>query len=84
MKVLEDVLPPQSRAEAAPALGSLAQRDTVSALLDALDDGDPWVRRCAYVALKHLSGRDFFADWIFGSAADRQARAARYRTWFRE
>jgi len=42
------------------------------------DDG--FVRFCAYEALRQLSGRDFWADWLYGDIAERGDAA---QAWFR-
>ena len=57
------------RAEAALALGAIAGREAIDALVAALEDPkDGWVRFCAYEALRKLSGQDHMCDWIFGTA----------------
>ncbi len=78
------------RAEAALALGNYRTRETCDTLIATLEDGDPWVRYCAYRALRQVSSPPgggggqsashgaFFADWLFG---DKTARARAVRAW---
>jgi len=80
--VLRDPKRSAGRAEAALALGAIGGPEAVSALLLALEGDDPWMRFCAYRSLKTLSGKDHFADWIFGSKADRARAAWNYKTEF--
>jgi hypothetical protein len=75
------------RGEAALALGGCAGtkvNEVVPALLDALvDPEDGWVRFCAYMSLKHISKKDFFTDFIFGSPGQCYAVRAKYEEWFK-
>lgn len=71
-----------ARGEAALALGAIAGREAIDALVAALDDPkDGWLRFCAYESLKKLSGQDNFADWLFGQPGTRARAVARYREW---
>jgi hypothetical protein len=70
------------RGEAALALGAVANREAIEALVAALDDPkDGWVRFCAYETLKKMSGQDHPCDWIFGNASSRRSAVAHYREW---
>jgi HEAT repeat protein len=70
------------RAEAALALGAIAGREAIDALVAALEDPkDGWVRFCAYEALRKLSGQDHLCDWIFGQPGSRSRAVARYKDW---
>jgi hypothetical protein len=73
---------PSGRWEAALALGAVGGREGVVALIEALSDPDGWLRFCAYRALHHLSGQDYFCDWVFGSMDEMRKNVGRYRKWF--
>lgn len=71
-KLVAMVKESQARAEAALALGGLpTTSEEVKTVCEALLDGitnkeDGWLRFCCYLALKNISGKDFFVDYIFG------------------
>jgi hypothetical protein len=68
------------RGEAAIGLGNAAKsKRALFGLLEALNDHDPWVRLMAYRALRFATGEDYFADWLYGTAADRSSAVAKYR-----
>lgn len=70
------------RAEAALALGAIAGREAIEALVRGLEDPtDGWVRFCAYEALRKLSNQDHPCDWIFGSPSSRSRAVAQYKEW---
>jgi HEAT repeat protein len=81
-KILKNAKKPPGRAEAALALGAIGGKTAVDGLLGVLDDPDGWVRFCAYLSLKRISGQDFFLDWIFSSPAVCKPMAEKYRQWF--
>ncbi|HVY62868.1 MAG TPA: HEAT repeat domain-containing protein, partial [Planctomycetota bacterium] len=68
-----------ARSEATVALGRIPGDASVQALVELLDDEDGWIRYNAYLGLKQLTGQDHFADWIYGSKADREEAVAAYR-----
>ena len=71
-----------ARAEAAIALGGLDSAIVRRALLTALLDLDPWVRFCAYRALRRVTGDNdpaLTADWIGGKPVDLKAARDRWR-----
>lgn len=69
------------RAVACLAAGITADRSLCQPLTRRLLDEDPFVRYCAYRALRQLTGQDYFADWFYGEAAERGAAASRYFSW---
>lgn len=69
------------RRHAALALGFTRDREAGKQLIGALDDGDPIVRFCAYLALKQLTGQDHRADWLFGDGESRRAARSEYTRW---
>lgn len=74
------------RGEAALALASYGAPGTIvpaaEALLRALvEPSDGYVRFCAYLSLKHLSQKDYYADYIFGKVGDIWPNALKYRDW---
>jgi HEAT repeat protein len=74
------------RGEAALALGSFSTSALIvpaaEALLQALvEPSDGFVRFCAYLSLKALSGQDHSADYIFGGIGDVWPAALKYRDW---
>jgi HEAT repeat protein len=82
--ILRDILASVSlpaRGEAAIALGATRAPEGWSALSDALEDQDPWVRFMAYRGLKYSLGRDAPCDWLYGTATERLAAAKQYREW---
>ena len=68
------------RSAACLAAAATGDRTLLQPLLRALLDDDGFVRFCAYEALRHLTGRDVWADWMYGDAAERGAAA---QMWFR-
>ncbi|MBI4604657.1 MAG: HEAT repeat domain-containing protein, partial [Planctomycetes bacterium] len=80
LKVLQERGGP-GRAEAALALGNFRRLAAADALLQALEDPEPWVRYAAYRSLRKLSGAEGFADWLFGSPAERAAAVKAWREW---
>jgi hypothetical protein len=69
------------RLPAALALGTVPTKAACDALLEALDDDDPWVRYGAYRSLKKISGESHFADWIFGAKGERDAAVSAWKEW---
>jgi HEAT repeat protein len=69
-----------ARAEACLALGATGRREAVPHLLRALAGDDGFVRYCAYLALRAITGRDHFADWIYGNASERARAVEAYRS----
>lgn len=74
------------RGEAALALGSYGIPNCVvpaaEALLKALvEPSDGFVRFCAYLSLRHMSKKDYFCDYIFGTMPDIWPNALKYRDW---
>lgn len=65
--------------EAALALGSIGGKKVLPHLLKLLESDNGWTRYCAYKALKHVTGKDFTCDWIFGDAKARENATNRYR-----
>lgn len=82
VKIVQDLKKPQGRPEAALALGAIGGKDAVGALLGVLADPDGWLRFCAYLSLKRLSGQDFFTDWIFAAPGSLKPFIDKYRAWF--
>lgn len=68
------------RAHVCLAAGATGDRSLAPALVQALLDGDGFVRFCAYEALRRLCGTDVWADWMYGDVAERAAAA---QMWFR-
>ncbi len=81
LELLRDRKSPKGRAEAALALGAIGGEKAVAELLVALEDPDGWLRYCAYVSLKTLSGQDHFVDWIFGTKRARRDFVEKYKEW---
>jgi hypothetical protein len=77
----------KAKAEAALALGGLpSSKENIKlvceALLEAMgDQNDGWLRFCAYLSMKNISNRDFFADYIFGSPSSIFGGVDRYKAW---
>jgi HEAT repeat protein len=69
------------RAEAAVALAAAREPRDGPALLGALADKDPWVRFMAHRSLKFILTQEAPCDWMYGSAASREAAAAKYAQW---
>ncbi|MFN0204882.1 MAG: HEAT repeat domain-containing protein [Planctomycetota bacterium] len=61
------------------ALGVARDRLAAKTIYEHLLDSDPFVRLCAYRALKLITGRDFFCDWIGGSSMDWAEAARKYK-----
>ena len=55
------------RAVTCLALGLTRDKKVGKSLLHCLTDDDPYVRLCAYRALRQITGNDYFADWLYGS-----------------
>ncbi len=77
------------RGEAALSLGSFGMDGQVKKVGEALLKGlvepsDGWVRFCCYLSLKHLSGKDYPTDYVFGGTSDIWPCAVKYRDWLRE
>jgi hypothetical protein len=62
------------------AAGLAGSASLLQPLARKLLDSDGFVRFCAYEALRQLTGRDFWADWLYGDVAERGAVA---QEWFR-
>ncbi len=73
--------PASLRAVACLALGVTRRADALPALLPRLSDPDPFVRYCAYAALRHGTEQDFAADWIYGTPAERREASNLYQRW---
>lgn len=65
-------------AHAALALGMVGRKEYAAALLPLLSVEDGFVRFCAYESLRHLTGHDHFADWMYGDAVARKLAADKY------
>ena len=74
----------RSRAVACRALGMAGRSSAARHLTSFLLDEDPFVRFCAYEALRHLTGQKFFVDWMYGELAQWTAGAQEYARWCRE
>lgn len=77
------------RGEAALSLGSFGKAETLpkvsEALLKALvEPSEGFVRFCAYLSLKNLSGKDYSADYVFGTISDIWPSVLKYRDWIVE
>ena len=66
------------RAHAYLALGVCGKISAAKKLVRALLDEDGFVRFCAYESLRHLTGKDFFADWMFSKRTAQVAAAEHY------
>jgi hypothetical protein len=73
-----------ARAEATLALGKLPGETSTAALLELLGDDDGWVRYCAFLSLRTLTGEDHFADWIYGAPSERAEAVQQYRDFLRK
>lgn len=60
------------------ALGISGQQAHAGKLLPLLVSDDGFTRFCAYEALRHLTARDHWADWIYGGMDERAAAAEQY------
>jgi len=78
-EVVRDRGHPQ-RAAACLALGATGKKSAGPHLLYTLKDGEPFVRLCAYLGLKRLTGKDFFVDWL---AADDKELERGFQEWGR-
>ena len=72
------------RAVGCLALGMTGQRAGAATLASFLLDPDPFVRYCAYRAIREVTGEDVFADWMFGASRERVAAAEEYYRWTHE
>lgn len=78
------------KAEACLALGSYNENPAMTvkaaeALLQKLiDPTDGFVRFAAYLSLKHLSGKDYMTDYVFGNTEQIWRQAQKYRDWLVE
>lgn len=68
------------RAHACLAAAATGDAALLRPLLQALLDDDGFVRFCAHEALRHLTGRDVPADWMYGDVEQGGAAA---QMWFR-
>ncbi|MCD4657133.1 MAG: HEAT repeat domain-containing protein, partial [Planctomycetes bacterium] len=76
---------PNGSPEAALALGVHLKPEVIQTLIATLRDcSQGWTRFCAYRALKNLSDKDYFCDWIFGSKSVRERRLSGYEDWLKE
>jgi HEAT repeat protein len=73
-----------ARGEATIALGRINDAAALKALVELLADEDGWVRYNAYLGLKTLTGEDYFADWVYGSAQEREAALEQYRVYVKK
>ena len=67
------------RAHACLGVGLSGHLDLASGLVTILLDRDAFTRFCAYEALRHLTGKAFFADWMYGDRKERFEAASKYR-----
>lgn len=72
------------RAEACVGLARIGGGRAIQALLDALEDPDPWVRFVSQRVLRELSGRPSECDWIYGPSEKRRPFVEAFRAWARE
>jgi HEAT repeat protein len=77
------------RGEAALSLGSFGMPGQLKKVAEALlknmvDPNDGWVRFCCYLSLRHLSGKDYPADFVFGAMSELWPSVVKYRDWLRE
>ncbi|MBI3819843.1 MAG: hypothetical protein HY286_14195 [Planctomycetes bacterium] len=61
------------------ALGRMRQKTSAKAVLPYLYHEDGFTRYCAYRALKQITGREYFADWIYGKSLDWAQAGAKYK-----
>ena len=69
------------RAWACLGLGLAGEAEHASSLVPYLMDERPFVRLCAWRSLKHLTGQDFFADWLYGERLEISRAAEQYFAW---
>jgi hypothetical protein len=69
------------RAHACLALGATGSRELARHLVPYLVDEDGFVGFCAYESLRHLTGQDFWADWMYGELGERGAAAEQWFRW---
>lgn len=69
-------------AVAALAVGVCGDPGGGRAIVSLLADEDPFVRLCAYEALRHLTGLDVEADWYGGERVELTKRAEEYFRWY--
>jgi len=79
-RLLEDREHPQ-RAVVCLALGRTGRTSEARHLVPLLLDEDAFARLCAYESLRHLTGQDFFCDWIYGAARERAEAGGKYARW---
>lgn len=60
------------------ALGISGQKAHARKLLPLLVCDDGFTRFCAYEALRHLTSKDYWADWMFGEMEERTTAAEQY------
>ncbi len=73
----------EARVAAAVALATCGTRDSIPALLDALEIPDPVTAQAAAMAIENLTGQAHRFD-SFATAPQRRNAAARWRRWFAE
>jgi hypothetical protein len=56
------------RAVTCLALGTTRDKKVGKAMLHCLTDEDAYTRLCAYRALKQITGKDFFVDYLYGNS----------------
>jgi HEAT repeat protein len=69
------------RAEVCLALGMSGDMAAARDLAPRLLDSDPFVRFCAYEGVRHLTGQDFWADWMYGTLEERVNASQQYFRW---
>lgn len=69
------------RGTAILALGIAGHETVARDLCRFLVDEDGFVRTCAYEALRHITGEDHFADWMYGELGERARAAELYFQW---
>ena len=67
------------RGPACLALAATGTAEAGAVLVDALEASRPFVRLCAYLGLRELTGEDHFADWLYGDPGKRAVAVAEYR-----
>jgi hypothetical protein len=72
------------RPYAALALGMAGDPRAAVHLVPLLLAEDGFTRFCAYESLRHLTGEDHFADWMYGEQRDHARAAEEYGRWCRE
>lgn len=74
----------RGRGEAALALGEIGGKEALTALVAALEDKDGWIRMCAFLSLRKLSGKtdkDFEHDWLFPAKGEQEKGVKVWKTW---